>query len=97
MACARPGCRRNEPVRRLATILAADVAGYSRLMGEEKARIVEGLRKAGAPWAVTASSLLGSAEIEKTSKFLVTDHGLPRASLMNWTPFVGPRDVQFKV
>jgi len=49
MACARPGCRRNEPVRRLATILAADVAGYSRLMGEEKARIVEGLRKAGAP------------------------------------------------
>jgi hypothetical protein len=35
--------------RRLAAILAADVVGDSRLMCEEKARIVEGLRKAGVP------------------------------------------------
>jgi class 3 adenylate cyclase len=35
--------------RRLAAILAADVVAYSRLMGEEKARIVVGLRKAVAP------------------------------------------------
>jgi hypothetical protein len=42
--------------RKLAAILAANVAGFSRLMGEEKARIVEGLRKVG---AVTASSLSG--------------------------------------
>ena len=35
--------------RRLAAILAADVVGYSRLMCEEKARTVVGLRKAGAP------------------------------------------------
>jgi class 3 adenylate cyclase len=35
--------------RRLAAILAIDVAGFSRLMCEEKARIVEVLRKAGVP------------------------------------------------
>ncbi len=32
--------------RLLAAILAADVIGYSRLIGEVKARIVVGLRKA---------------------------------------------------
>ncbi len=35
--------------RRLAAILAAEVVGYSRLIGEVKARIVEGLRNAVAP------------------------------------------------
>ena len=35
--------------RRLAAILAADVVGYSRLMGEDEAGIVVGLRKAGVP------------------------------------------------
>jgi hypothetical protein len=33
--------------RKLAAILAADVVGFSRLMCEEKACIVVGLRKAG--------------------------------------------------
>ncbi len=35
--------------RRLAAILGADVAGFSRLLCEEKACIVVGLRKAVAP------------------------------------------------
>jgi class 3 adenylate cyclase len=41
------------PARRLAAILAADVAGFSRLMGiDERGTfelVVEGLRKAGIP------------------------------------------------
>ena len=36
-ACAKPGSRRSDPDRRLAAILAADVVGYSRLMGEDEA------------------------------------------------------------
>ncbi len=38
--------------RRLAAILAADVAGYSRLMGEDEEgtlKRLKGLRKAGLP------------------------------------------------
>ena len=35
--------------RKIAALLVADVVGYSRLMGEEKACIVVWLRKAGAP------------------------------------------------
>ena len=42
MACARPGCRRMTAARRLAAILAADVVGYSRLMGEDEAVAVAG-------------------------------------------------------
>ena len=45
--------------RRLAAILAVDLAGYSRLMCEEKACIAVGLRKAVGARAVTASSLSG--------------------------------------
>jgi len=33
------------PVRRLTAILAADVAGYSRLMGEDEAGTVRALRE----------------------------------------------------
>jgi hypothetical protein len=36
MACARPGCPNNDAARRLAAILAADVVGYSRLMGKDE-------------------------------------------------------------
>ncbi len=35
--------------RRLTAILAADVVGYSRLMGQDEACVVVGLRKAVAP------------------------------------------------
>ncbi|MBT4490907.1 MAG: tetratricopeptide repeat protein [Rhodospirillaceae bacterium] len=34
-----------EPVRKLAAILAADVVGYSRLMGEDQARTLDALRQ----------------------------------------------------
>ena len=43
---ARPGEAMSQPVeRRLAAILAADVAGYSRLMGADEAGTVQALRE----------------------------------------------------
>ncbi|MBT7663571.1 MAG: adenylate/guanylate cyclase domain-containing protein, partial [Rhodospirillaceae bacterium] len=33
------------PVRKLAAILAADVVGYSKLMGEDQARTLDALRQ----------------------------------------------------
>ena len=45
-ACARPGSRRMTAARRLAAILAADVVGYSRLMGEDEAGTARAVRRA---------------------------------------------------
>ena len=43
--------------RQLAAILAVDVAGFSRLIGEENARIVVGAAESDGIRAVTASPL----------------------------------------
>jgi hypothetical protein len=43
------------PVRRLAAILAADVAGYSRLMGEDEEGTHEGLRATSRNWSTPRS------------------------------------------
>ena len=42
--CGRPGCRRNDCTRRLAAILAADVAGYSRLIGADESGTLQVLK-----------------------------------------------------
>src|SRR5215470_16587548 len=44
MVCARPDCRRMSATRRLAAILAADVAGYSRLIGDDEEGTLNRLR-----------------------------------------------------
>jgi hypothetical protein len=56
-----PGDAMKQPVqRRLAAILAADVAGYSRLMGADEEARTNGSRRISASWLIRRSRSTGA-------------------------------------
>ena len=70
--------------RRLAAILAADIAGYSRLMGADEAGTARALREIGPPsirsWSVTAA---GSSRRPGTACCWSFPPLLPRSSALH--------------